>query len=150
MKIAIANDHTGLELKRELIALMEELGHEVADLGTQTPDSVDYPIYGVRAARAVARGEYDLGIVICGTGVGIGMSANKVKGIRCATCSEPYSAMMARRHNNANMLAMGARVVGVELAKMIVLTFLQNEFEGGRHTRRVEQIVSVENDGQIE
>lgn len=150
MKIAIGNDHTGLELKRELIGLIRELGHEVRDFGTDSAENTDYPIYGVRAARAVAQGEYDLGIVICGTGIGIGLAANKVRGIRCAMCSEPYSAMMARRHNNANMLALGARVVGTELAKMIALSFLENDFEGGRHARRVGQILSVENGGNIE
>lgn len=150
MKIAMGNDHTGTELKQELAALVRELGHEVTDFGTDSNESTDYPIYGVRAARAVARGDCDLGIVICGTGIGIGLSANKVHGIRCAMCSEPYSAMMARRHNNANMLALGARVLGTELAKMIVLTFLQNDFEAGRHERRVGQIISVENGGDIE
>ncbi len=150
MKIAIGNDHTGTDLKHELAALIRELGHEVTDFGTDGRESTDYPIYGVRAARAVARGTCDLGIVICGTGIGIGLSANKVKGIRCAMCSEPYSSMMARRHNNANMLAIGARVVGSELAKMIVLSFLENTFEAGRHERRVGQIIQVENGGDIE
>lgn len=150
MRIAIGNDHTGVALKQALMAAIAERGHTVHDFGTDGADSVDYPVYGVRAARAVARGECDLGIVICGTGIGIGLAANKVKGIRCAMCSEPYSAMMARRHNDANMLSLGSRVVGAELAKMIVLAFLDNDFEGGRHSRRVQQVIAVENGGDPE
>lgn len=150
MKIAIANDHSALQLKKEVLALLEELGHTYEDFGTNETLSCDYPVFGARAARAVAEGRCDLGIVMCGTGIGISLAANKVKGIRCALCSEPYSAMMTRRHNNANMLAMGARVVGPELAKMIVSTFLSEPFEGGRHQRRIDQIAAIERGESIE
>jgi ribose 5-phosphate isomerase B len=147
MTIAIGNDHAALSLKKEIIALLLEMGHTYTDFGVNTPESCDYPIYGLKAARAVARGECDLGIVICGTGVGIGITANKVRGIRCAICSEPYSASMARRHNDANMLAIGARVVGSELAKMIVREFLTATVEGGRHADRVGLIIAAESNG---
>lgn len=150
MKIAIANDHSAIQLKKEVLALVEELGHTYEDFGTNETASCDYPVFGARAARAVAEGRCDLGIVMCGTGIGISLAANKVKGIRCALCSEPYSAMMTRRHNNANMLAMGARVVGPELAKMIVETFLSEPFEGGRHQRRIDQIAAIERGESIE
>lgn len=142
--IAIANDHTALELKQEIIALLDEMGLAYKDFGTHDMQSCDYPLYAWRAARAVAVGECEKGIVLCGTGIGVSLAANKVKGIRCALCSEPYSAAMARRHNNANMLAMGARVLGPELAKMVARAFLSTEFEGGRHARRVDMIGRIE------
>ena len=134
--IALASDHTALELKAEIKKLLDEMGLEYKDFGTCTAESCDYPIFGVRAAKAVASGECDRGIVICGTGVGISLAANKVPGIRCVVCSEPYSAQLSRRHNDSNMLAFGARVVGPELAKMIARVWLEAEFEGGRHQRR--------------
>ena len=142
--IAIGNDHTALDLKKAVIEELTELGLEYLDLGTNNTDSCDYPVQGELAARAVADGRCELGIVICGTGVGIGLAANKVQGIRCAMVSEPYSAMMARRHNDANMLALGARVLGTEYAKLIVRSFVTASFEGGRHARRVDQINDIE------
>ena len=116
MKIGIGNDHSALEMKKEIIAFLEEKGHEVVDYGTNSAESCDYPVYGEIVARAVAAGEAEQGILICGTGLGISLAANKVKGIRAAVCSEPFTAKMARAHNNCNILAFGARVVGPELA----------------------------------
>ena len=142
--IAIGNDHTALELKKAVIEELTELGLEYLDLGTNSTGSCDYPLQGELAARAVADGRCELGIIICGTGVGIGLAANKVQGIRCAMVSEPYSAIMARRHNDANMLALGARVLGTEYAKLIVRSFVTASFEGGRHARRVDQIKDIE------
>ena len=144
MKIAIGTDHVGLEMKPEIIQYVESLGHTVKDYGAYTAESADYPIYGEKVGRAVASGECDLGILICGTGIGISLAANKVKGIRAAVCSEPYSAGLTRRHNDANIIAFGARVVGIEMAKMIVREFLEAEFEGGRHQRRVDMITDIE------
>lgn len=138
--IAIACDHAGIDLKPAVIEVLDELGLAYQDLGTYDHASVDYPVYGERAARAVASGECEKGILLCGTGVGIGMAASKVQGIRCVTCSEPYSARMSRQHNDANMLSMGARVVGSELAKDIVRVWLTTDFEGERHARRVEML----------
>jgi len=144
MKIGIGNDHSALELKAEIISFLKEKGHEVVDYGTNSSESCDYPVYGEIVARAVAAGEVEQGILICGTGLGISLAANKVKGIRAAVCSEPFTAKMARVHNNCNILAFGARVVGAELAKMIVETWLDAEFEGGRHQRRVDLITAIE------
>ena len=143
--IAIACDHAGPALKEEIKALLTEMGYSYKDFGTDTAASVDYPVYGSRAAYAVASGECEKGIVICGTGIGISISANKVKGVRCALCSEPLSASLTRQHNDANVLAIGARVTGPELAKEIVRVFLTTEFEGGRHQRRVDLITALEN-----
>lgn len=148
--IAIACDHAALELKEEIKKLLDARGLTYRDFGTDTADSCHYPIYGARAARAVAGGECDRGIVICGTGIGMSLVANKVKGIRCALCSDPYSAKMTRAHNDANMLALGARVIGVELAKMIVEAWLDTPFEGGRHQTRVDMITAVEAGQDIE
>ncbi len=148
MKIGIGNDHSALELKAEIIDFLKEKGHEVVDYGTYTTDSCDYPMYGEKVGRAVASGEVEQGILICGTGLGISLAANKVKGVRAAVCSEPYTAKMARQHNNCNILAFGARVVGAELAKMIVETWLNTEFEGGRHERRVNMIMEIEKKDQ--
>ena len=145
MKIVIGNDHSAVELKNIIKAHLEEKGYEVMNVGTDTSDSCDYPVYGEKVGRAVASGEADLGIVICGTGVGISLAANKVKGIRACVCSEPYTAKLSRMHNNSNVLAFGARVVGSELAKMIVDEWLAAEFEGGRHQRRVDMIMDIEN-----
>ena len=150
MKIAIACDHSALDLKKEVKNLLAGRGLECEDFGTYTADSCHYPIYGARAAQAVADGKCDLGIVICGTGIGMSMVANKVKGIRCALCSDTYSAKMTRIHNNSNMLALGARVIGVELAKEIVNAWLDAEFEGGRHQVRIDMITALENGASIE
>jgi len=144
MKIAIGNDHSAVELKNIIADYVQELGHEVINLGTDSTESCDYPIYGEKVGRAVTEGEADLGIAICGTGLGISLAANKVKGVRACVCSEPYTARMSRLHNNANVLCFGARVVGSELAKMIVEVWLGTEFEGGRHQRRVDQIMEIE------
>ncbi|NLX83965.1 MAG: ribose 5-phosphate isomerase B [Clostridiales bacterium] len=142
--IALGSDHAGLPLKLEIIKLLNELGLEFTDFGTDSPDRVDYPVYGKRAALAVASGQCERGLIFCGTGVGISISANKVPGIRCVVCSDCYSASMARRHNDANMLALGARVVGVDLARMIIKLFLDEPFEGGRHAERVNLISGIE------
>ena len=148
--IAIACDHSALDMKKEIESLLEEMGLAYRDFGTCSTDSCDYPIFGVRAARAVASGECERGIVICGTGIGISLAANKVKGIRCALCSEPFSADLPRRHNDANMLALGARVIGPELAKSIVRVFLTTDFEGGRHVRRIAMLTALDNGEEIE
>ena len=145
MKIAIGCDHVGYELKKRVIDHLTEKGHEVVEFGTNSTERTDYPIYGEKAANAVASGECDRGIVICGTGIGISISANKVKGIRCVVCSEPYSALLSRQHNDTNMLAFGSRVVGGDLALMIVDAWLSGEYEGGRHARRVQMISDIEN-----
>ena len=142
--IAIASDHGGFELKQEIMKHLESKGLEYKDYGTYTTDSCDYPIYGEAAARAVASGECEKGIVICGTGIGISISANKVKGIRAALCADCYSAEYTRLHNDANILALGARTTGSGLALKIVDTFLSTEFEGGRHARRVALISEIE------
>lgn len=144
MTIAIGSDHGGFGMKQEVIKYLESKGFAVKDFGTYSTDSCDYPDYGEAAARAVASGECEKGIVVCTTGVGISICANKVKGIRCALCSEPYSAEMTRRHNNANMLALGGALIGVNMMQQIVDTFLSTEFEGGRHQRRVDKMMSIE------
>lgn len=144
MKIAIGNDHTAVEMKQEIAAFLEARGIEVINLGTDGKESCDYPLYGEKVGRAVTDGTADLGIAICGTGIGISLAANKVRGVRAAVCSEPYSAKMAREHNNANVLCFGARVIGTELAKMIVDAWLSASFEGGRHQRRVDMIMAIE------
>ena len=150
MKIAIGNDHTAVEMKNGIVAHLEAKGYEVVNFGTDATDRSDYPIYGKRVADAVASGECDLGVLICGTGIGISLTANKVKGIRAAVCSESYSAKMTRMHNNANIIAFGARVVGQATAEEIVDAFLTAEYEGGRHARRVDMITAVENGESIE
>ena len=149
--IAIAYDHSALDMKKEIIALLDEMQLPYKDFGTYTDESCHYPIFAARAAKAVVSGECEKGILLCGTGIGIGLAANKIKGIRCATCSEPYSAELTRRHNNANMLAMGARVIGPELAKLIARTFLTTEFEaGGRHSERVAMLEKLERGEDLE
>jgi len=145
MKLALACDHGALTLKQKVRQHLEAQGHTVVDFGTNTPDSCDYADFGIPAAKAVASGECDRGIVLCTTGIGMSMSANKVKGIRCALCADSVTAEMTRRHNNSNMLAMGAGVVGPLLAERIVDTFLNTEFEGGRHERRVNLMMDIEN-----
>ncbi len=142
--IALGCDHGGFALMQEIKAHLEELGLEYRDFGTYSADSCDYPVYAETAARAVASGECDRGILVCGTGIGISIAANKIKGIRAALCSDCFSAEMTRRHNNANMLAMGARVLGGGLALKIVDTFLTTGFDGGRHQRRIDLISAIE------
>ena len=145
MRIAIGNDHTAVDLKNIIVDYLTELGYDVINLGTDSRESCDYPVYGEKVGRAVADGQADLGIAICGTGVGISLAANKVKGVRACVCSEPYTAKLSRMHNNSNVLAFGARVVGDEMAKMIVKEWLDAEFEGGRHQRRVDMLMEIEN-----
>ena len=144
MKIAIGCDHGGYLLKQDILIWLEEHDIDFEDVGCYNTDSVDYPIYGEKVARRVSSGECDKGIVICTTGIGISIAANKVRGIRCALCSEPLSAEMTRRHNNANMLAMGAGMIGKNMAERIVEVFLSTEFEGGRHERRVGLLDAIE------
>lgn len=144
MKIAIGNDHVGLELKKHIVKYLSKKGYEVIDFGTDSPDRTDYPIYGKRVAQAVQNEDCRFGILICGTGVGISLAANKVKGIRAVVCSEPYSAKLSRQHNNTNIVAFGARVIGSAMAEMIVDEFLNAEYEGGRHAKRVEMIAQLE------
>lgn len=148
--IAVACDHGAVEMKKEIEKLLDEMGLEYQDFGTDSHESVDYPIYAARAAHAVANGECDRGIVMCGTGIGMSLAANKVHGIRCALCGDCYSARMSRAHNNANMLALGARVIGPELAKLIVKEWLETPFEGGRHARRVDLLMKLEKDQTLE
>lgn len=144
MKIAIGNDHAALELKWEIVKYLEELGHEVVNFGTDTAESCDYPVYGERVGRAVVSGEADCGILICGTGVGISIAANKVPGVRAGVCSDTATARLIKQHNNANILAFGARIVGTELAKDIVKAYLDAEFLGGRHQDRIDLITKIE------
>ena len=144
MKIALACDHGGLNLKREIIKYLKENGYEYADFGTDSTDSCDYPDFALPAAEAVAKGECDKGIVVCSTGIGVSIVANKVRGVRCAHCHDSYCAEFTRRHNDANVLALGEKVVGVGYALKIVETFLTTAFEGGRHQRRVDKISEIE------
>jgi len=146
MKIAVACDHGGLNLKKAVIAYVEKLGHEVVDFGTHTTDSCDYPDYAGPASKAVANGECERGILVCSSGIGVSIVANKVRGIRCAHCHDVYCAKYTRLHNDANMIAFGEKVVGEGLMQEIVYTFLTTEFEGGeRHERRVKKIADWEN-----
>ncbi len=144
MKVGLGSDHGGFKLKDQVKAHLEAQGIEYIDYGTNSEASVDYPEYGEKVARAVVSGECDKGIVICGTGIGISISANKVKGVICALCSDTFSARMTRMHNDSNMLAMGERVVGAGLALDIVDIWLKTEFEGGRHETRVEKLRAIE------
>ena len=137
MKIAIGCDHGGYLLKQDILIWLEENDYDFEDFGCYNTESVDYPVYAEKVARAVASGECEKGIVICTTGIGVSMAANKVKGIRCALCGDSYSAEMTRRHNDANVLAMGAGIIGPNMAKKITEVFLTTTFEGGRHARRV-------------
>ena len=144
MRIGMANDHTAVEMKNEIKAYLESQGHTVINYGTDSGESTDYPDWGEKVANAVASGEVERGIAICGTGIGISLACNKVRGIRACACSEPYSAEYSRRHNNANIVCYGARVIGIEMAKMITDAFMNTEFEGGRHQRRVDKIMDIE------
>ena len=143
--IALGSDHAGLPLKKEIIALLEEMHLPYHDYGTYTEDSCDYAVFAQRAAKAVVSGECERGILCCGTGIGISMAANKVKGIRAALCSDTHAAEMTRRHNNANILCLGGLVTEEKTALEIVDTFLKFDFEGGRHQRRIDQIADIEN-----
>lgn len=147
MKIAIGNDHTAVDLKMEVMEYVKNLGHEVVNLGTDSTESCHYPVYGEKVGRAVAAGEADCGILICGTGVGISLAANKIKGIRCGVCSDTTTAHLIKEHNNANVIAFGARIVGNERAKDIVKSYLEAEFMGGRHQTRVDMIHEIEEKG---
>mgnify|MGYP003297882567 CR=1 FL=1 len=139
--IALASDHTGIEMKKEIMKMLDEMGLAWKDFGTNEPVSCDYPIYGYRAAKAVADGECDRGILICGTGIGMSIAANKLKGIRAACCSDVFSAKYTRAHNNANVLVLGAGIVGMNLALKIVDTFMTTDFSGDeRHQRRIDLI----------
>lgn len=150
MRIAIGNDHVGVELKRHLVQYLEAQGHEVVNFGTDDTASNHYPIFAEKVSRAVLSGEFDKGILICGTGLGISISANKIKGIRCAVCSEPVSAELARQHNDANVVAMGARMIGPVMAEKIVDVFLNTAFLGGRHQLRVDMMTKLENGETLE
>ena len=144
MKVAIGADHAGLELKDRIVAALADAGHEVDDLGTYRPDSCDYPDFAAKVACAVAGGRAQRGILVCATGVGMSMAANKVAGVRAALCNDLYTARFARLHNDANLLALGARMLGPGIALEIVDVFMQTEFEGGRHQRRVDKIMDLE------
>ena len=144
MKIAIGCDHAGFELKNDIINHLKEKGIEYNDFGTYSEESCDYPEFALKVAESVAQGEYEFGILVCGTGIGIGIAANKVPGIRAALCSDTFSAHATREHNNANILTMGARVVGKGLALDIVDTFLNTDFIGGKHQRRIDMITEIE------
>lgn len=144
MKIAIGNDHVAVGMKNHITEYLTAKGYEIVNFGTDTSERCDYPVYGKKVAEAVVSGECELGILICGTGIGISVAANKVKGIRAAVCSEPYSARLTRQHNNANIIAFGARVVGEATAEMIVDEFLNAEYEGGRHQTRIDMISVIE------
>ena len=140
MRIALAADHAGYALKDELVGWLREQGHDVSDLGTNGPDSVDYPEYGAKLARAIATGEAERGIAVCGSGIGIAIAVNRDPKCRCAHVSEPLSAQLARTHNDANVLAIGARLTGSDMARACVAAFLDSSFAGGRHQRRVDQL----------
>ncbi len=149
MKLAIGNDHVAIDMKKEIRAHLESRGIEVTDVGTDSPERFDYPISGYKVARLVADGAVDGGVLICGTGVGISLAANKVRGIRACVCSDPYTARLSKQHNNANIIAFGARVIGVETAKMIVDEWLDAEYEGGRHQTRLDMIAEIEGTGRL-
>lgn len=144
MKIAIGCDHAAYSFKEEIKNYLTDLGHELIDKGCYSPERADYPDHGIAVGEAVASGQADKGVVICGSGIGISIAANKVKGVRCALCSEPLSAKLSRNHNDANVLAMGARLIGLEMGKAIVDAWLAAEFEGGRHTGRIAKISDYE------
>lgn len=149
MKLAIGNDHVAVEMKNEIKAYLQQKSIEVVDVGTNSTERFNYPISGYRVAKLVAAGEVDGGVLICGTGVGISLAANKVHGIRACVCSEPYSAKLSKQHNNTNIIAFGARVIGIETAKMIVDEWLGASYEGGRHQVRVEMIAEIEQTGRL-
>lgn len=139
-KIAIGSDHGGFNLKNKIIKFLEENGHEVKDYGTYSTESCDYPVYAKAVAKSVANGENEKGILVCGSGIGVSIAANKVKGVRAALCHESHSAMLSRLHNNANVLCLGERITGESLALDIVDVWLKSEYEGGRHQRRIDML----------
>ncbi len=144
MKIAIGNDHVAVQMKNEIVDYLQTKGHEVINVGTDSTERFNYPISGYKVAKMVANKEVDCGVLICGTGVGISLSANKVHGIRACVCSDPYTAKLSKQHNNTNIIAFGARVIGIETAKMIVDEWLSAEYEGGRHQIRIDMISEIE------
>lgn len=147
--IALGSDHVGIELKRVIIKYFNEKNIEYKDFGALSEERTDYPIFAEKVAKSVVNGECEKGIIFCGTGIGISIAANKVNGIRAVVCSDCYSAKLSKEHNNTNILALGSRVVGIELAKLIVDTWLETEFEGGRHQRRIEQISKIESNEKL-
>lgn len=149
MKIVIGSDHVGYDYKEEIKEYLADKNIQVIDVGTFGKERCDYPVSSYKAAKKIVEGEADAGILICGTGVGISLAANKVKGIRACVCSEPYTAQLSKKHNNTNVLAFGARVVGIELAKMIIDAWLEAEYEGGRHAKRVQMLSEIENSGSL-
>ncbi len=150
VKIAIGNDHVGVEMKNFIRDLLVSQGHEVINFGTDDTSSSNYPVYAEKVAKAVVSGECDRGVLICGTGLGISISANKIHGVRCAVCSEPVSARLSREHNNANIIAFGARIIGPIMAQSIVETFLTTDYEGGRHQKRLDMIAKLERDQTLD
>lgn len=150
MKLVIGNDHSSVDMKNEIKEYLEEKGIEMIDVGTNSTDSFNYPISGYRVGKMVAEGKVDGGIAICGTGVGISLACNKVDGVRACCCSEPYSAEMSKRHNNANVICFGARVIGIETAKQIVDAWINAKFEGGRHETRVNMIMEIQDTQKLQ
>ncbi|MEM8930541.1 MAG: ribose 5-phosphate isomerase B [Acidobacteriota bacterium] len=146
MKITIGADHAGFTLKNHLAEQLRAAGHAVDDVGTDSADSVDYPDYAAQVARAVAVGDAERGVIVCGTGLGVAIAANKVRGVRAVTCHDHFTASMSRQHNDANVVCVGARVIGAGVAEEIVTTFVDTDFEGGRHGRRVDAIHAIESD----
>jgi len=146
MKIILASDHVGFTMKEKMTGFIKNMGHQIADVGTFSQEKANYPVYGRKAADKLAKGEADRAILICGTGFGMALAANSVRGVRCVNCTDPYTAQLSRQHNNANALALGARVLGIELAKMIVETWLNAKFdaEDGRHAKRVDMLIAME------
>ena len=144
MKLAIGNDHVAVEMKKEVQEYLESKGIEVINVGTDHTERFNYPVSGYKVAKMVAGGEVDGGVLICGTGVGISLSANKVRGIRACVCSDPYTARLSKQHNNTNIIAFGSRVIGIETAKMIVDEWLNASYEGGRHQTRIDMIHEIE------
>lgn len=144
MKLAIGNDHIAISMKNELKAYLMSKGYEVIDVGTNNPERYDYPISGFKVAKLVTSGQVHGGILICGTGVGISLAANKIHGIRACVCSEPYTAKLSKQHNDTNIIAFGARVIGIEMAKMIVDEWLSARYEGGRHQKRIDMLKEIE------
>ena len=144
MKLAIGNDHVAVDMKKEIKEYLESKGIEVVDVGTNSTERFNYPVSGYKVAKMVAGNEVDAGVLICGTGVGISLAANKVRGIRACVCSDPYTARLSKQHNNTNIIAFGARVIGIETAKMIVDEWLNAKYEGGRHQKRIDMIKEIE------
>jgi ribose 5-phosphate isomerase B len=144
MRLAFGSDHAGYELKERLKKAVSEAGHDVVDFGTDSTESVDYPDYAAAVGRAVAAGDAEFGILVCGTGLGMEIAANKIPGVRAASCSNLYEAAMARRHNDANVLCLGSRILAPEYAEAIVRVFLEERFEGGRHQKRIDKIARLE------